>query len=189
MRPDHPPRRPDPVQALLWILGAFLAAAVIGVVVYKTWPLLHPVAAERAALRLDCDLRAEPCTVSFASGGQVTLDIEPRGIPAVEPLTIDVRLDGLASPERIEVDFAGVDMDMGFNRAALAPVADADGTQHFRGNGMLPVCVRERMTWEARVLLYYPEGLRAAPFRFDSLRPGANASRAATAGDLACRRA
>jgi hypothetical protein len=38
---------------------------------------------------------------------------------------------------------------------------------------MLPVCVRDRMTWEARVLLHYADGLRAAPFRFDSLRPGA----------------
>ena len=176
MRVHRPPRRPDPVQALLWVVATFLAAAVIGVVVYKAWPLLHPVVAERAVLRLDCDLRAMPCTVSFAEGGQVTLDIEPRGIPAVEPLTIDVRLDGLASPERIEVDFSGVDMDMGFNRVALAPVVDADGARRYRGKGMLPVCVRERMTWEARVLLYYPEGLWAAPFRFDSLRPGSRAS-------------
>jgi hypothetical protein len=28
--------------------------------------------------------------------------------------------------------------------------------------------VRDRMTWEARVLLYGPEGIRAAPFRFET---------------------
>jgi hypothetical protein len=31
---------------------------------------------------------------------------------------------------------------------------------------MLPVCVRDRMTWEARVLLTTPRGLIDAPFRF-----------------------
>jgi hypothetical protein len=38
---------------------------------------------------------------------------------------------------------------------------------------MLPVCVRQRMTWEARVLLHYPQRMLAAPFRFDTLRPEA----------------
>jgi hypothetical protein len=37
---------------------------------------------------------------------------------------------------------------------------------------MLPVCVRDRMTWEARVLLQFPQRLLAAPFRFETLRPG-----------------
>jgi hypothetical protein len=37
---------------------------------------------------------------------------------------------------------------------------------------MLPVCVRERMTWEARVLLHLPDGTLAAPFRFETTRRG-----------------
>jgi len=171
-------RRPDPIAALLWVTAALLAAAVVGVAVYKGWTWLHPVASERAPLNPDCDLRAGPCSVRFPAGGRVTLDIEPRGIPAVQPLGIRVHLEGLPPPARVEVDFAGVDMDMGFNRVALEPTAAAgDGHgRDYRGRGMLPVCVRERMAWEARVLLHEPDGLRAAPFRFDTLRPGAAAA-------------
>jgi len=166
-------RRPDPVAAVLWIIAALLAAGALGIAAYKASVWLHPVAGERAPLNPDCDLRAGPCTVSFADGGQVTLDIEPRGVPSVQPLSIRVGIDGLSPPARLEVDFAGVDMDMGFNRVALAPAPAATGSVHwYQGRGMLPVCVRERMTWEARVLLYDPDGLRAAPFRFESLRPG-----------------
>jgi hypothetical protein len=108
------------------------------------------------------------CTVRFADGGTVTLDIRPRGIPTVQPLAIDVRLAGLPAPERVELDLAGVDMDMGFNRVPLRPAA-AEPT---RWTGT-PVCVRARMTWEARVLLHLPDGILAAPFRFDTLQPGA----------------
>jgi hypothetical protein len=216
---------------LLWGIAAALAVAVAAVVAFKAWPVLHPSVAERAPLGPACDLRAGPCSVQFASGGSVTLAIAPRAIPAVHPLELDVTLRDLPAPQRVEVDFAGVEMDMGFNRTALQRDADAprpagttsggdaadadrtpadravgphpvgavgerghqdqdDGSEGFdnraaagssalglrsrwTGQGMLPVCVRERMTWEARVLLHYPDRLLAAPFRFDTLRPGA----------------
>jgi hypothetical protein len=164
----------------LWALAAGLALAVVVVVLLKLWPFLHPPLSERAPLNPECDLLREACQVRFADGGEVRLDIEPRGIPAVRPLQIEVRLSQLPTPERVEVDFRGVDMNMGFNRVRLqradadtAADAGADAvTERWRGQGMLPVCVRARMTWEARVLLHGADGLRAAPFRFVSHRPG-----------------
>jgi hypothetical protein len=33
---------------------------------------------------------------------------------------------------------------------------------------MLPICVRDVMNWEAKVLLDTAEGRMAAPFRFDA---------------------
>jgi hypothetical protein len=150
---------------------ALLAAAVIGVALHKAWPVLFPRIAERAPLNPACDLRQAACSVRFLDGGSVRLDIRPRGIPTVQPLAIAVQLAGLPTPERVELDFAGLDMDMGFNRVPLTPVADAPG--RWSGTGMLPVCVRARMTWEARVLLHLPNGTLAAPFRFDTLQPGA----------------
>ena len=156
---------------LLWGLAAALGIAVVLVVLIKAWPLLHPSVSEQAPLNPDCDLLRQGCSVWLASGAEVALDIQPRGIPAVHPLVLDVRLDGLPSPpQRVEIDFAGVEMAMGFNRTALDWDADAGV---WKGQGMLPVCVRDRMTWEARVLLHYPDRLLAAPFRFVSLRPGA----------------
>ena len=171
---------------------------MVVVVLLKVWPLLHPPLSERAPLNPDCDLLREACQVRFADGGEVRLAIAPRGIPAVRPLQLEVGLNQLPTPERVEVDFRGVDMNMGFNRVRLqragagadtdpgagtdaggpsagiddSAASDADAvTERWRGQGMLPVCVRARMTWEAQVLLHYADGLRAAPFRFVSHRP------------------
>jgi hypothetical protein len=98
-------------------------------------------------------------------GGEVTLDVEPRGIPVIRPLVLRVEIRGL-EVSAVAVDFAGVDMQMGYNRPALAPV----GSGSWRGTGMLPTCVRARMLWEAKVLLTTPAGLFAAPFRFETIR-------------------
>jgi hypothetical protein len=151
----------------LWLLVALLAGITAVVALVRVWPLLHPSIIERAPLAADCDLLHAPCSVDFAGGGQVRLDIQPRGIPVVHPLRIEVALRGLPVPQRVELDLAGVDMDMGYNRVALSPGASPG---QWMGQGMLPVCVRARMTWEARVLLYSDEGVRSAPFRFDAVR-------------------
>jgi hypothetical protein len=164
------PARADARVALVWIAVGLLAAGVIGVAVYKAWPVLFPDISERAPLNPDCDLRTQDCVVQFPDGGTLRLAIRPRGIPTAQPLDISVRLQDLPRPERVELDFAGLDMDMGFNRVPLSPVPAEPG--RYRGRGMLPVCVRSRMTWEARVLMHLPSGILAAPFRFDTLRSG-----------------
>ena len=151
----------------LWLLVLLLACGTVVVALARFWPLLHPPIVERAPLAAACDLLQGPCEVAFVNGGRVRLDVQPRGIPVVHPLDIDVVLSGLPPPDRVELDLAGVDMDMGYNRVALSPVASPG---QWVGKGMLPVCVRARMTWEARVLLYTDGGVRSAPFRFDAVR-------------------
>lgn len=180
------------ILVLLWALVAALAVAVVSVATIKLWPLLQSPVSERAPLNPSCSLHAGPCSVRFDSGGEVVLEIVPRAIPAVHPLQIQVTLRNLPAPQSVEVDFAGVEMDMGFNRTRLrsrldtgmrespGPVVDRrpgaplarPGPLQWSGQGMLPVCVRDRMTWEARVLLQFPQRLLAAPFRFETVRPG-----------------
>ncbi len=161
----------DPLKTMLWVAVALLMAAIVGVALYKAWPMLFPRIAERAPLDPSCDITRIPCAVHFADRGSVRLDIRPRGIPTVQPLDIEARLAGLPAPERVELDFAGLDMDMGYNRVELSPAPEDLGV--YTGRGMLPVCVRDRMTWEARVLLHQSDGALAAPFRFETTRPGA----------------
>lgn len=146
--------------ALLLLIAGAVAAVVVGL-----WPLLHPEPVEVAAPDPDCELEMGPCSVFFDSGGAVSLSIAPAGIPALTPLMLDVAVRDL-DVTRVEVDFAGADMSMGYNRPALAPA----GPLRYIGEGMLPTCVKDRMTWEARVLLHTPAGLLAAPFRFETRR-------------------
>jgi hypothetical protein len=151
----------------LWMVGILAFAVLIGVAVYKLWPMLNPDITEIAPLDPECDLRAGPCTSRFTDGGKVSFGIEPRDVPVVKPLELEVRLDGLTA-RSVEVDFQGTDMNMGFNRVALKSTGDG----RFVGDGMLPVCVRQVMEWEARVLLHTGEGLIAAPFRFITVTTG-----------------
>jgi hypothetical protein len=163
---------------LLWTLFALLFLALCVAVWIKMEPILNPDVAAVATSRPDCDLRAGPCEATFPDGGLVTLEISPAHIPTTQKLRLKVRTKGVDA-RQVEVDFAGADMNMGFNRVALS----SDGPGEFTGTGMLPVCVRARMTWDARVLLHTKAGLMAAPFRFDTYLPGREPSaRRAPAG-------
>jgi hypothetical protein len=156
------PRR---TTALLWAVAGLLLVAVVAVALYKAWPLLNPTLVEVAPLDPGCDLRAGPCAARFAGGGSVRFAIEPQSIPVVTPLRLVVEATGL-DVRAVEGDFAGVDMNMGYNRAAL----ESAGPGVYEGQGTLPVCVRARMDWEARVLVHTAEGILAAPFRFETRR-------------------
>ncbi|MCU7846320.1 MAG: hypothetical protein KZQ93_20995 [Candidatus Thiodiazotropha sp. (ex Monitilora ramsayi)] len=151
----------------LWVLLGALLIAVSAVALYKAWPVLFPKVAMKASLDPACDLRAGPCITEVDGGGRVSFAIEPREIPMVKPLQLQVSLQGLQA-NSIEVDFAGVDMHMGFNRFKLT--RDASG--EFSGKGMLPVCVRDAMEWEAQVLIDSGQGLISVPYRFITVRPG-----------------
>ena len=65
------------------------------------------------------------------------------------------------------MDFRGLGMNMGYNRPRLQ--GDAEG--QYSGSGMLAICVMERMPWEATVLVTTDDGVMAAPFRFETIRP------------------
>nr|WP_296748633.1 hypothetical protein [Thioalkalivibrio sp.] len=98
----------------------------------------------------DCDLNLHACTAELPSGQKVSLDLQPRPMPTLQPLEVRLDLGGL-DPEWVELDLAGVEMYMGFNRSRLERVAPG----RYRGQTVLPVCASEAMTWAATVL---PEG-------------------------------
>lgn len=108
-----------------------------------------------------CDLHLAPCVTSLPTGGKVQLSISPKNIPLVKPLHLEVKLTDIQA-DSVEVDFVGLNMNMGFNR----PQLNAKGAGQFEGNGMLPVCIRRSMDWEARVLVNTDNGLLVVPYRF-----------------------
>lgn len=151
----------------LWIVVGLLFLALIAVAVYKFQPLLNPELAAVAPVDPDCDLRSGPCVGKFPDGSEVSFSIEPRSIPLVKPLQLKATINGV-SAHGVEVDFIGLNMEMGFNRSRLKP--EGDGS--FGGSGVLPVCIMTVMEWEARVLVQTEHGLIAAPFRFKTTREG-----------------
>lgn len=151
----------------VWIAVGCSFLLLAAAAVYKVWPLLNPQTAAVAPLDSSCDLRAGPCTSPLPGGGSITFSLSPRSIPVMQPLLLEVVVDGIEA-NGAEVDFQGVDMNMGFNRPRLS----AAGGGRFSGQGLLPVCVRDAMEWEARVLIESELGLLAAPFRFVTVKPG-----------------
>lgn len=145
---------------LIDLIGLLLIALVV-VVGYKLSPLLLPQADLSLAPDPACDLQKAACRFALPGGGQLTVDVAQRPIPLVRAFALEVKVSD-RRVERVEVDFAGVDMSMGLNRPQLQ--AGPDGV--FRGEATLPVCVTGRMSWQATVLLGAADARIAVPLRF-----------------------
>lgn len=149
-----------------WLLPA-VVVALVAVLAGGYWHFrgyFTPPAAIDLGLD-DCDLQQHACRRALPGGGEMTFEITPRPIPLVSPLKLRVEVKGV-DVERVEVDFAGTNMNMGYNRPKLQPVAEG----RFQGEGYLPVCIRQRMDWEARVLLYLPHRVLSVPYRFSTFK-------------------
>jgi hypothetical protein len=138
-----------------------LGLAGVGLAGYALAPLLEP--RTDIALPLStCDLGRQACAASLPDGGRVELSIEPRPIPVLKPLTVEARFTGIAV-RKAEIDFAGTEMKMGYNRPQLEKQR-ADN--RFFGHAHLPVCITGGMEWEATLLVDTGKAVIALPFRF-----------------------
>jgi hypothetical protein len=80
-------------------------------------------------------------------------------------LRVEVTVSGV-KPAKVEVDFAGDTMNMGYNRSELAAV----GPGRYGVETSLPVCVSGSMAWVATVIVEADRQRVAVPFRFDTGR-------------------
>ncbi len=145
----------------LWTIVALLFFAILMTVSYKLKDLLEPSVSASASLDESCDLRKGACVSVLPNGGKVSFSLSPNDIPILRPLKLHVTTEGV-KVSTVEVDFVGIGMEMGYNRSSLKE----DGQNKFTGKAILPVCVRSKMDWEAKVLLKTDKGLLMAPFRF-----------------------
>lgn len=149
---------------LMWGIAGVLVVALVGAVAYKLKLSRTGQVIAQAEPDPSCDLHQSNCSLTLPGGGKVTLSIEPRPIPVIEQLAIEVSTESLDA-EAVTVDFSGIDMNMGINRFALKKKDPGN----YKGSGMLPVCIRNRMEWEAKVLVQTDEGVLVAPFRFETV--------------------
>jgi hypothetical protein len=147
---------------LIDLIGLLLIALVV-VVGYKLSPLLLPRADVVVQPDPACNLQRQACAVTLPSGGTVELAMGTRPIPMVRPFEVQVTTSGF-SPGRVEVDFAGIEMNMGLNRPELA----ARGNGRFAAQVTLPVCITGAMDWQVTVLIENGGERIAIPWRFSS---------------------
>lgn len=144
------------------ILLGVVAACFVG---YRLAPQLDP-RTDSVLPMSSCNLNEHACTVVLPDGRVLGFSIEPRPIRTLDPLTLRASLTG-EDIKRIEVDFAGSTMKMGYNRPRLTRLSEHDG--RFAGQATLPVCVTGAMEWQATVFVDTGKSVIAAPFRFSTV--------------------
>lgn len=147
---------------LIDLIGVLLIALVV-VIGYKLSPLLLPKADVTVQPDPLCNLQTDSCAVTLPSGGKIELTMGTKPVPMVKPFEVQVVASGF-SPRRIEVDFAGIDMNMGLNRPELV----VRGNGKFAAEATLPVCISGYMDWQVTVLVDTGVEQIAIPFRFSS---------------------
>jgi hypothetical protein len=149
-------------KTLIDLIGLLLIALVV-VIGYKLSPILLPKADSTIQPDPGCDLRRQSCAVALPGGGRVEVGSSVRPIPLVKPFEIMVDVQGIA-PGRVEVDFAGIEMNMGLIR----PLLTARAPGRYAAEVTLPVCITGQMEWQATVLLETAGERVAIPFRFQT---------------------
>lgn len=147
---------------LVDLIGMLLIALIV-VLGYKLSPLLLPYSDLTVLPDPACDLQRQDCAVDLPTGGKIIFSLGARPVPLVAEFPVFVRASGV-QPERVEVDFDGVDMKMGLNR----PLLRARGDGSFAGEVTLPVCITGGMAWQATVLLEIGAQRIAIPFLFST---------------------
>lgn len=146
---------------LIDTIGVLLIALVV-LVGYKLSPLLLPKADIAVPPSPSCDLQAGSCETELPGGGMVRFGISPRPIPLMSPLQLDVAVTG-REVDKVEIDFAGVGMNMGLNRPQLQALGDG----RFSAQSSLPLCVSSgTMDWQATLFVDSGRERLAIPFRF-----------------------
>ncbi len=142
--------------------AALLAMLLVGALVaVLPWPAWLPPGPYILSPEPGCDLHQGACRAAAAGDAAITLRIAPLSIPLLDELQLEVRLEGIEA-RRVEVQFRGIDVDMGLLRYPL----QAAGRDVFQGPAWLSVCSQRRMTWEALVVA--DGGRYKASFQFDT---------------------
>jgi hypothetical protein len=142
----------------LAMIVALVATAIVG---HQLSPLLLPKADVTGVVEPGCDLQRRACSATLPQG-RMEFSITPRPIPFLQPLRVEISFSGV-EPKKVEVDFAGESMNMGYNRSELPATAPG----RHAGEVSLPVCVSGGMTWVATVIIETDRQRIAVPYRFD----------------------
>ncbi len=116
-------------------------------------------AGDKTSAAINCDIQNGVCSQSL-NGRQVTLEILPRPVHAMEELTFRVTLDGKGPKPEAHIKLGMPAMKMGKNDVALKLTDQG----HYEGKGTIVRCRSGKRTWFARIMF---AGLGESEFVFD----------------------
>jgi len=147
-----------------WLSLAMLVALLATAVIARHFsPLPIPISDMTGVVEPECDLQQRACSAKLGDDGHLEFSITPRPIPQLQPLRVEVTVAGI-QPTKVEVDFAGESMSMGYNRPELRATAPG----RYTGEITLPVCTTGGMVWVATVIIETDTRRISVPFRFDT---------------------
>lgn len=144
----------------LLALVSGLTVSLVIVVGYKLSPFLFPPADIQVLPESSCDLQRAGCAVTLP-GGKIDFEFLRRPIPLARPFQVSLTTVGI-DPSKIELDFAGVEMDMGYNRTVLKSAGDG----RYLAEITIPVCVTGQMKWRATVIVHTRGQRLSIPYEF-----------------------
>lgn len=149
-----------------WLGAAFFLLLLA--VVAAAWFYQRQQSDETAIVfsNLQCDLSEGNCAIT-ESALAARLTLQPQPVIVMEPMTITFASEQFEG-DTVTVLFRGVGMDMGLNRFVLQ--RDANGS--YRGQGVLPICVQDRMPWQVDVVGHSAEGKTVARFHLTTTKQG-----------------
>ncbi len=117
----------------------------------------------RADVRAACDLSGGPCTRRLPGGGEVTLELSPRPLRTMQPLSVRALVREVADGAAVSTTFSMPGMDMGENRSVLA----RREAGRYEGGAVLVRCPSGQRAWVAEAAISPPGGAaRTARFPF-----------------------
>lgn len=113
-----------------------------------------------------CDLGKGGCTHALPDGGQLTVELSPRPVPLMETVRVNVVVSG-SKMQPSHIDITGLNMEMGVNRVALTPTAEA----RWQGETIIPICSQRQMHWRSALLVQSADEMHRIDDEFYTLRP------------------
>jgi protein SCO1/2 len=106
-----------------------------------------------------CDVALKPCQL-----GEYELSLSPLPIVAAKTYTVTVKAltKNVANPT--EIDFEGLEQNMGYIR----PILEQQEDQTYKASFYIPSCDLPRMNWKAKLILGPSEAPKALIFHFSS---------------------
>ena len=101
-----------------------------------------------------CDLHVKSCSVDIPQFGSIELDIEPKTIPLMKPLTFTVTSSKELNVDELNLHIFATNMNMGYYDLKMKKVSK----NRYQVKEILPTCITGGMIWRAEVVLNHKSG-------------------------------